>query len=102
MITLTHYLLLSAVLFTIGLFGVLTKKNAITVLVSTEIMLNAVNLNLIAINKYVGADGIYGQLLALFVIAVAAAEVGVGLGIIISMYRNKESISLDDFNFLKW
>ncbi|GAV23661.1 NADH-quinone oxidoreductase subunit NuoK [Carboxydothermus pertinax] len=102
MITLTHYMLLSAVLFTIGLFGVLSKKNAIAVLVSTEIMLNAVNLNLIAINKYIGVDGFYGQLMALFVIAVAAAEVGVGLGIIISMYRNKETISLDDFNFLKW
>ncbi len=101
-ITLEHYLLLGAVLFGIGLFGVLTKKNAIAVLISIELMLCAVNINLLAFNKYITPEAFIGQIFAIFVITVAAAEVGVGLAIIIAIYRNRLNINLEDFDWLKW
>ncbi len=97
-----HYVILSAVLFCIGLFGVLAKRNAIMVLICIELMLNAVNINLVAFNKYVTPADFIGQIFAIFVIAVAAAEVGLGLAIIIAIYRNKVSVNLDDFDLLKW
>lgn len=101
-ISLSHYMVLSAMLFGIGLFGVLTKKNAIAVLICIELMLNAVNINLIAFSKYVTPMLFTGQIFAIFVITVAAAEVGVGLAIIIAIYRNKVSVNLDEFDLLKW
>ncbi|MCL5056705.1 MAG: NADH-quinone oxidoreductase subunit NuoK [Actinobacteria bacterium] len=101
-VSLYHYLILSAVLFGIGLFGVLSKKNAISVLICIELMLNAININLVAFNKYMTPGDFVGQLFAIFVITVAAAEVGVGLAIIIAIYRNKLSVNLDDFDWLKW
>lgn len=101
-ISLTHYVVLSAILFGIGLFGVLAKKNAVAVLICIELMLNAVNINLIAFSKYVTPADFIGQIFAVFVITVAAAEVGVGLAIIIAIYRNKLSVNLDDFDWLKW
>ncbi|MBE3587468.1 MAG: NADH-quinone oxidoreductase subunit NuoK [Thermoanaerobacteraceae bacterium] len=100
--SLTHYMVLSALLFGIGIFGVLAKKNAIAVLICIELMLNAVNINLVAINKFVTPTLFIGQIFAIFVITVAAAEVGVGLAIIIAIYRNKVSVNLDDFDWLKW
>lgn len=101
-VSLYHYLILSAVIFGIGLFGVLSKKNAIAVLICIELMLNAININLVAFNKYLTPGDFVGQLFAIFVITVAAAEVGVGLAIIIAIYRNKLSVNLDDFDWLKW
>lgn len=101
-VSLAHYLVLSAMLFGIGLFGVLVKKNAIAVLICIELMLNAVNINLIAFSKYVTPGDFIGQIFAIFVITVAAAEVGVGLAIIIAIYRNRLSVNLDDFDWLKW
>jgi NADH-quinone oxidoreductase subunit K len=101
-VSLAHYLVLSAILFGIGLFGVLVKKNAISVLICIELMLNAVNINLIAFSKYVTPGDFIGQIFAIFVITVAAAEVGMGLAIIIAIYRNRLSVNLDDFDWLKW
>jgi len=98
----SHYIVLSAILFSVGLFGVLVKRNAVAVLICIELMLNAVNLNLIAFNKYITPTDFIGQIFAIFVITVAAAEVGVGLAIIISIYRNKLTVDLDDFDWLKW
>ena len=101
-VSLTHYVVLSAILFGIGLFGVLVKRNAIAVLICIELMLNAVNINLIAFSKYVTPVDFIGQIFAIFVITVAAAEVGVGLAIIIAIYRNRLSVNLDEFDWLKW
>ena len=101
-IGLPHFLILSSLLFAIGLFGVLAKRNAVMVLVSIELMLNAVNINLVAFSKYVTPLAFVGQIWTVFVITVAAAEVGVGLAIIIAIYRNKLSVELDDFDWLKW
>ncbi|MCL4441982.1 MAG: NADH-quinone oxidoreductase subunit NuoK [Firmicutes bacterium] len=101
-VSLYHYLILSAILFGIGLFGVLAKRNAIAVLICIELMLNAININLLAFNKYMTPGDFVGQIFAIFVITVAAAEVGVGLAIIIAIYRNKLSVNLDDFDWLKW
>jgi NADH:ubiquinone oxidoreductase subunit K len=102
MISLTHYVILSAILFSIGLFGVITKRHAVAVLICIEIMLNAVNINLVAISKYITPLDFTGQIFSLFIITVAAAEVGIGLAIIIAIYRNKLSVNLDDFDLLKW
>ncbi|HPF44409.1 MAG TPA: NADH-quinone oxidoreductase subunit NuoK [Syntrophomonadaceae bacterium] len=102
MIGLPHYLLLGSFLFCIGVFGVLTRRNAIAVLMSIELMLNAVNINLVAANKFAAADAVTGQLLAVFVIVVAAAEIAVGLALIISIFRQRKSVELNDFNLLKW
>lgn len=101
-ISLTHYVILAAILFSIGLFGVMVKKNAVAVLICIELMLNAVNINLIAFSKYITPNEFFGQIFAVFVITVAAAEVGVGLAILIAIYRNKLSVNLDDFDWLKW
>ena len=100
MITATHYLLLSAALFTIGLIGVMARRNIIIVFMSIELMLNAVNINLIASSSTV--QNLQGQVFALFVIAVAAAEAAVGLGITLAFYRNKETVNIDEMNLMKW
>jgi NADH:ubiquinone oxidoreductase subunit K len=92
----SNFLLLSAVLFSIGVFGVIARRNAVMVLMSVELILNAVNLNLIAFALLHGA--VDGQIFALYVIAVAAAEVGVGLAMVILVYRNRRSISLDELS----
>lgn len=99
---LEHYLILSAVLFSIGLYGVLAKRNAIVILMCIEIMLNAVNIALIAFSRYVVPALLTGQIFAIFVIVVAAAEAAVGIAIIIAIYRNRESINVDKFDLTKW
>ncbi|MCL6472662.1 MAG: NADH-quinone oxidoreductase subunit NuoK [Firmicutes bacterium] len=99
---LSWYLVVSAVLFGIGLVGVLLRQNAVTILFSVEIMLNAANLNLVAFSRYITPNVISGQMFALFIIAVAAAEVAVGLAIILTIYRNLHSVNLDRFNIFKW
>jgi NADH:ubiquinone oxidoreductase subunit K len=100
MIRLALPLLFSAVLFSLGVYGVLARRNAVLVLMSIELMLNAVNVNLVAFSQQIGQ--IAGQVFALFVIAVAAAEVGIGLAIVILIYRNREMINIVEVNLLKW
>ena len=100
MIRLPLVLFLSAMLFSIGVYGVLARRNAVLVLMSIELMLNAVNINLVAFSQHL--QDITGQVFALFVIAVAAAEVGIGLAIVILIYRNRETINVDEVNLLKW
>ena len=99
-VTPTHYMILSAVLFMIGVFGVVTRRNIIIIFMSIELILNAVNINLIAFSLQWGNS--VGQVFALFVIAVAAAEAAVGLGIILAFYRNKETINIDEMNVMRW
>ena len=100
MITLNHYLGLSAVLFSLGTAGVFLRRNIITLLLSIEIMLNAVNLTFVAVGRYLGT--VEGQIITFFVMTVAAAEAAVGLAIVIALFRHKESLSPDVFTSLKW
>jgi NADH-quinone oxidoreductase subunit K len=100
MITPAHYLALSAALFIIGTIGVLTRRNIIVILMSIELMLNAVNINLIAFSYQL--QNVVGQVFAVFVICVAAAEAAVGLGIILAFYRNKETVNVDDMTLMRW
>jgi NADH:ubiquinone oxidoreductase subunit K len=93
-------LIFSAILFSTGVYGVLARRNAVLVLMSIELMLNAVNINLVAFSQHL--QEITGQVFALFVITVAAAEVGIGLAIVILIYRNRETINVDEVNLLKW
>jgi NADH:ubiquinone oxidoreductase subunit K len=102
MVGLVHYLVLSAILFSIGLYGVLAKRNAVVILMCIEIMLNAVNIALIAFSRYVTPLVLTGQVFAIFVMAVAAAEAAVGIAIIITIYRNRETINVDKFDLTKW
>lgn len=98
---LSAYLALALILFCIGLYGALTKRNTIIVLISIELMLNAVNINLIAFSKMGMAPSITGQIFAVFVIAVAAAEVAVGIAILLALYRNRKTVNIDEVNELK-
>ncbi len=95
-------LTLGALLFSIGIYGVLARRNAVLVLMSIELMLNAVNINLIAFGSYFQDQAAVGQIFALFVIAVAAAEVGIGLAIVLMIFRNRETVNLDEVDLLKW
>jgi NADH-quinone oxidoreductase subunit K len=99
-ITTLHYLVLGAALFLLGVIGVLTRRNVVIVLMSIELILNAVNLNLVAFSRLWG--GLNGQVFAIFVITDAAAEAAVGLGILIAFFRNKETVNIDEVNLLKW
>ena len=100
MLTLNHYLVLSAVLFSIGTAGVFLRRNLITLLLSVEIMLNAVNLTFVALGRYLGS--VDGQIIVFFVMPVAAAEAAVGLAIIIALFRHRESLNPDAFTSLRW
>jgi NADH-quinone oxidoreductase subunit K len=102
MIPLSWYLLFAAALFCIGLFGVLSRKNAVAILMGIELMLNAVNVNLIAFWRYLTPENIAGQVFAIMVFAVAAAEVAVGLALIISIYRRRDTVVADEIDILKW
>ena len=99
-ITPLHYSLLSAALFMIGVIGVLARRNIIIIFMSIELILNAVNINLIALSSQL--QNLVGQVFVVFVIAVAAAEAAVGLGIIIAFYRNKETVNIDEMNVMRW
>ena len=94
-----HYLVLAAALFMIGTLGVLTRRIVIIILMSIELILNAVNLNLVAFSRLYG---LHGQIFAIFVITDAAAEAAVGLGIIIAFFRNKETVNVDEVDLLRW
>ena len=100
MITLTHYLVLSAILFTLGVVGVLIRRNAIIIFMCIEIMLNAVNLSFVAFAHYL--NSMQGQMFVFFIMTVAAAEAAVGLAIIVAVFRNKETVNIDDINIMKW
>jgi NADH-quinone oxidoreductase subunit K len=110
-ITTLHYLVLGAALFLLGVIGVLTRRNVVVVLMSIELILNAVNLNLVAFSHYWqgmpppmggGPLALHGQVFSIFVITDAAAEAAVGLGILIAFFRNKETVNIDEVNLLKW
>lgn len=100
--SLAWLLTLGAFLFSVGVYGVLARKNAVLVLMSIELMLNSVNINLIAFNVWAQDSLHIGQIFALFVITVAAAEVGVGLAIVLLIFRNRKSINVDEVDLLKW
>ncbi|MBN2623136.1 MAG: NADH-quinone oxidoreductase subunit NuoK [Acidimicrobiales bacterium] len=97
-------LILAAFLFCVGVYGIIARRNAVLVLMSVELMLNAVNINLVAFNNitHQGDPLVSGQVFALFVIAIAAAEVGVGLAIVLNMFRNRASIDVDDVDLMRW
>ncbi len=98
--TLTYYLILALILFTIGVIGVLTRRNAIVVFMSIELMLNSVNLVFVSFSSFLGTIG--GQTFVFFIMTVAAAEAAIGLAIIIALFRNKQTINIDEINILKW
>jgi NADH-quinone oxidoreductase subunit K len=102
MVPLSWYLVLSAALFSVGLFGVLSRRNAIAILLGIELMLNAVNINLAAFWRYGDVFQISGQVFAIIVFAVAAAEVAVGLALVISVYRKRNTVIADDIDMMKW
>jgi len=99
---LEHYLILSAVLFAIGLYGALAKRNAIVILMSIEIMLNAVNIAMVAFSRFITPTLLTGQVFAIFIMVVAAAEAAVGLAIIIAIYRSRETIEATKIDLMKW
>jgi NADH-quinone oxidoreductase subunit K len=99
-LTLNHFLVLSGVLFAIGVAGVFLRRNLITILLSIEIMLNAVNVTFVAVGRYL--DTVDGQIITFFVMTVAAAEAAVGLALVIALFRHKETLSPDAYTLLKW
>ena len=101
-IPLQAFLIVASMLFCIGIWGLLNSRNAVRVLMSIELMLNAVNLNLMAFSSYTDNNLIQGQVFAIFVITVAAAEAAVGLAILLSLYRNRVTVDMESFNLLKW
>ncbi len=100
MIPLSWYLILAGMLFTIGVVGVLTRRNAIVIFMCIELMLNAVNLTFVAFSRYL--DSMDGQIFVFFIMTVAAAEAAVGLAIIVAIFRNKATVNVDDINLMKW
>jgi NADH-quinone oxidoreductase subunit K len=101
-VSLPWVLTLGALLFSIGVYGVLARRNAVLVLMSIELMLNAVNINLIAFGAHLQDALAVGQIFALFIITIAAAEVGIGLAIVLLIFRNRETINIDEIDYLKW
>lgn len=101
-IGLEHYLVLSAVLFGIGLYGVLAKRNVVGILMAIEIMLNAVNVALVAFSRYITPTLLTGQVFAIFVMTAAAAEAAVALGIILALYRSRATVDASEINLMKW
>ncbi len=102
MIPLSYYIALSATLLCVGIYGVLARRNAILVLLSVEIMLNSVNINLIAFSRYITPDTIVGQIYTIFAMAAGAAEIGIGLAVVLLIYRGRETVNVDEVNMLKW
>jgi NADH:ubiquinone oxidoreductase subunit K len=101
-LSLTHYLVVSALLFALGLFAVVTRRNAVTILMGVELMLNAANINLLAFNKYIAPGAMQGQIFALVVITLAACEAAVGLALVLAAYRTLETVYVDEINLMKW
>jgi len=101
-LTLTHFLILGAILFAIGVFGAITRRNAIGILMSLELIFNAVNINLVAISRHITPIEIQGQIFTIFIIAVAAAESVLGLAIILAIYKKRITVNADEMNLMKW
>lgn len=99
-VPISYYVILSAIVFTVGMVGVLIRRNIIIILLSVELMLNATNINFVAFSEYF--HNVAGQVFVFFALTVAAAEVAVGLAIIIALYRSKSSINVDEFQLMKW
>lgn len=99
-ITINHYLVLSVMLLVIGIIGMLVRRNVVVMMMSVELILNAVNVNLVAFSKHL--QDLNGQIFAIFVIVVAVAEAAIGLGILIALFRNKETVQVDEIDLLKW
>ncbi|MHB8731780.1 MAG: NADH-quinone oxidoreductase subunit NuoK [bacterium] len=99
---LTHYLVVSALLFSLGLFAVVTRRNTVAILMGVELMLNAANINLVAFNKYTAPGAMQGQIFALIVITLAACEAAVGLALVLAAYRTLETVYVDEINLMKW
>ncbi|MSQ15418.1 MAG: NADH-quinone oxidoreductase subunit NuoK [Dehalococcoidia bacterium] len=102
MIPLQHALIFGALLFSLGLYGMLARRHAVMVLMAIELMLNAVNVNLVAFSAYVAPGAFVGQIFAIFVITIAAAEIGLALAIVLRVYRNKATANVDEIDLLKW
>ncbi len=99
---LTHYLVVSALLFGLGLFAVVTRRNAVAILMGIELMLNAANVNLVAFNRFAAPGALQGQIFALIVITLAACEAAVGLALVLAAFRGLETIYVDEINVMKW
>ena len=99
---LNQFLILGAALFALGVYGLLVRKNVVLILLSVELMLNAVNINLVAFESYLVSSEAVGQVFALFVITVAAAEVGIGLAIVLMIFRNRRSANVDELSLMRW
>lgn len=99
---LAHYLVVSALLFSLGLFAAVTRRNGVTILMGVELMLNAANINLVAFNKFVAPGAMQGQIFALIVITLAACEAAVGLALVLAAYRTLETVYVDEINLMKW
>lgn len=102
MIPLSWYLIVAAGLFSLGFYGVLARKNTIGIFMGIELMLNAVNINILAFWRYISPDNISGQVFAMIVFAVSASEVAVGLAIVLAIYRNRKTVSADEIDLMKW
>ncbi|MDA1256494.1 MAG: NADH-quinone oxidoreductase subunit NuoK [Chloroflexi bacterium] len=105
MLELVHFQILSAAIFSIGIFGVLVRRSAVMVLISIELMLNAVNVNLVGLAAFVDRpadERVFGQILVVFIITIAAAEIGLALAIVLRVFRNRGSANVDDLNLMKW
>ncbi len=100
--TLAHYLILSALLFALGLFAVVTRRNGVAILMGIELMLNAANVNLVAFNRFAAPGAMQGQIFALIVISLAACEAAVGLALVLAAYRGLETVDIDEINLMKW
>jgi NAD(P)H-quinone oxidoreductase subunit 4L len=97
-----YFLMLAALLFAIGLFGVITRRNTIGILMSLELMFNAANINLVTFNRFISGESLVGQMFAIFVVVVAAAEAVVGLAIVLLVYRNWRGIETENYSIMKW
>ncbi len=102
MVTLEMYLILGALLFAIGVFGALTRRNAVSILMCLELMLNAVNINMVAFSRFITPNLLTGQVFAIFIIGIAAAEAALGLAIVLAIFRSRDTINVDEINLMKW
>lgn len=102
MIPLKYFVIFSAMLFSVGMYGVLARRNAILILLSVEIMFNAVNINFVAFARYITPDTAVGMMYTIFAMASGAAEIGVGLAIVLSVYRGRRTVNVDEIDMLKW
>ena len=100
--SLQSYLVIASILFSLGIYGVVTRKNAIAILMGIELILNSANINFIAFNRFSGMSNLDGHVFTMFVIVLAAAEAAVGLAILLSLYRNRTTVDMESFNLLKW